>query len=218
MTHKPYPRLPARARQAAIVIAVIALISHICQFLASQAEHPEDTAIETLWAMGRYFTVLTNGLILVLFTHMARTGRHLSPFWMSGIALWIAIVAGVWHGLLVDRELVRTGADFWANALYHTVNPLGVLMFWALWGKKARELRTAVIWLAYPLGYFVYALWRGSLDGVYPYFFVDLPVLGVSGIMRWFAILSVAFAIAGLVFIWIGRRFHKPTPHPAQAR
>ncbi|MCA0042369.1 Pr6Pr family membrane protein [Celeribacter litoreus] len=204
MKHETPPPLTPAARASAGLIAVLALVSHVCQFQSSQIEHPDDTALQTLWAMARYFTVMTNGLILILFTHMVRTGRGLSAFWMSGIALWIAIVAGVWHGILVDRSLVRVGADFWANALYHTVNPIGVLVFWAVWGKKAHELRTAFLWLVYPLGYFIYALWRGSLDGKYPYFFVDLPTLGVDGVARWFAILSVAFVIAGLGFIGIG--------------
>ena len=40
---------------------------------------------------------------------------------------------------------------------------------------------------------------------IYPYFFVNLDTLGVSGVLMWVAILSVAFVVVGYLFFGLDK-------------
>jgi hypothetical protein len=40
---------------------------------------------------------------------------------------------------------------------------------------------------------------------IYPYFFVNLDTQGVSGVLMWIGILSVAFAAVGFAFFGLDR-------------
>ncbi len=58
-----------------------------------------------------------------------------------------------------------------------------------------------MLWLAYPMGYLGYSLARGAVDGWYPYFFIDVGVLGHTRALTNAALLSVAMLMAGCVLV-----------------
>ncbi|MEZ5420482.1 MAG: Pr6Pr family membrane protein [Vicinamibacterales bacterium] len=56
-------------------------------------------------------------------------------------------------------------------------------------------------WLAYPVAYLAYALTRGSVDGWYPYFFIDVAAIGYGRALTNAALLSGGMLVAGYAVV-----------------
>ena len=69
-----------------------------------------------------------------------------------------------------------------ADELLHTVIPLLFLLYWFLFVKR-RNLywKDAFLWLIYPFVYLLYVFFRGAITGLYPYPFIDVPALDITG-------------------------------------
>ena len=84
--------------------------------------------------------------------------------------------------------------------------PVLVVLFWLLAAPKhGLRFRTALAWMLWPLAYVGYALLRGQLEGIYPYFFVDPTEIGWIGVARWSGILCVGFVTAGSMQVGVAR-------------
>lgn len=199
-------RLSAPARTLAALIAVMALASLAAQFIASQIVHTEENALQTLWRLGRFFTILTNAMVAVTFAVLAIRGYVASARWLGGVTLWIAIVGVVYHLLLAPTDSQETVIGYWANIGVHTTVPVAVMAWWLAFGPRAGlNVTAALMWMAWPLVYVCYALGRGQLDGTYPYFFTDPTNIGWFGVAKWTVILAVSFFVAGLIQIAVAR-------------
>lgn len=191
------------ARNTAFLIALGAIVSLGVQFVATWAEHPDETALQILWRMARFFTILTNLLVAITFGRIAGRGVPAWPEWGGGLTLWIAIVAVVYHVLLAKP---LTGLDFWADLGLHSLVPAAAVLWWLIWAdRRGLSWRTAVFWLLWPLAYVAYALGRGAFDGTYPYFFTDPGRVGWDGVAVWSATLCVVFFLSGMVVVWLAR-------------
>jgi len=192
-----------RARLFATLIAVVSVAGLVLQFVTYGIDHPGADALDTVWSLARFFTILTNALVAATFTLMALRGRMPGPLWMGGLTLWIAIVGVVYYALLAN---VVTGLNAVADRLVHMVTPLLTVAFWLCWAPKhGLSLASVARWLLWPLVYAGYALLRGQLDGFYPYFFIDPTRIGWDGVLRWSALLCAGFAIAGGLQVGIAR-------------
>jgi hypothetical protein len=58
----------------------------------------------------------------------------------------------------------------------------------------------------YPLAYLVYVFARGAVTGLYPYFFVDVPVIGWQAAARNAALVCAAFVLVCGVLLAANRR------------
>jgi len=155
-----------------------------------------------LWAMARFFTVLTNLVVAVMMTLLA-AGRRVSASTQAGVTLAIILVAVI-YVLLLRHEL--TGAAYVANALLHYIVPTAAAMYWLAFGPKVGlRWRSPFIWILYPLAYFAYVLVRGSIEGRYPYPFMNVGALGVERVLLNAVAIAVAFLLAGLGMVAIGR-------------
>ncbi|GGG71026.1 hypothetical protein GCM10011415_18510 [Salipiger pallidus] len=186
-----------------VLIACVAWASLVAQFIATEQESLAFAPLGTAWDLARYFTLLTNLLVALSFAVMTLTDRMLSPAWLGGLTLWIGIVGGVYWALLAQSP---KGLEAWANQGLHTAVPLLTVLFWIKCAPKhGLHFGTALVWMLWPLAYFLYAIARGQVDGVYPYFFTDPASVGWDGVARWFAILCAAFVAAGGVQVGIAR-------------
>lgn len=157
------------------------------------------------WHQLKFFTIWSNLLVLILSARMVINRRFLSAPWLAALTLWLMIVMVVWH-LLLGNDTPPQGWNFVANSLMHTVNPLLMAVFWAIFAPKAGlTWRHAAIWLIWPLLYVIYAVTRGMLTGFYPYFFVNLDKLGWGGLLIWAAKFLIAFYLAGLGVVALGK-------------
>ena len=198
--------MPRLAIHTAALIAVLELIAFGATFADDLQVRPERSVpFGIIWAKLLYFTILTNALAGLAFAQAAWRGRSWGDGWLAALTLWMGIVAVVFHLLLAD-DRARTTLDWVANGLFHTICPALVAFWWATFAPKSRlKWRMAVIWLAWPGGYLLYAILRGMGSGVYPYFFVDLDRLGWAGLASWSMTLLAAFFVSGLAIVTLGK-------------
>ncbi|HEX6740760.1 MAG TPA: Pr6Pr family membrane protein [Sphingomicrobium sp.] len=159
--------------------------------------------IATLWAVARYFTILT-GLLAALVMTAGVIGRRISPFVLTGTTL-ASILVGVVYVILLRHEL--TGARYVSNALLHYVVPTGMAAYWLAFGqKRGLSWRHPFAWMLYPFAYFVYALGRGAIDGRYPYPFMDLNQISLLAAIRNGIAIAALFLLAGFALVWVDSR------------
>ncbi|MFD5770990.1 Pr6Pr family membrane protein [Streptomyces sp. NPDC127049] len=171
-----------------------------------------------------FFTIWSNtavAVVLGLGAARAWTGRPPVPaVWTGGVLLCIAIVGLVFH-LVLDNpaspfdqaaDIARlTGARAVANQLLHTVTPLGVALEWLLLTPPgALRPRYAVLWLAAPGTYLLFALVRGALLPAgtrtrYTYPFLDVAARGYAGVLVNALVLGLAFCALGLLLVTADR-------------
>jgi len=184
-----------------LLAGLIAVAAWTCLATRIGVSYNGDLII-TLWAAGRYFTILTGLLVAVVMTAIT-FGRRISPFMLAGATL-ASILVGVVYVTLLRHNL--TGARYISNLLLHYLVPTGMAAYWLLFGPKTGlNWRHPFVWLLYPLAYFIYALTRGAVDGRYPYPFMDLNKISFLTAVRNGLAIGIVFLLAGLAIVAIGR-------------
>lgn len=208
-------------RIAAAIVAVIAWGGLVIQFGASSEK--AGSALGGILSMLRFFTVLTNLGLAILFTAIAAgRGWALRPRLFAGLLLAILLV-GIVYGLLLRGLETLTGGAAVANVLLHNVTPILVPLFWLAFVPKGR-LRWADTWRStlFPLGYFVYALAIGAASGRYPYPFMNVAQIGWGATLLNAALMATGFVIVGLAVVALDRRLATSRPpsssHPSGSR
>jgi hypothetical protein len=119
--------------------------------------------------------------------------------------LYIAITGVVFAVLLSGHQEDLDTHVGWVNFVVHTLIPIVVAADWLLDPPRRRlQLRVAVLWLGYPLAWFVYTLVRGAAEGWYPYPFVDVSEHGYGRVFLNGVVLLVFFAAAAFAFVAVG--------------
>jgi hypothetical protein len=165
------------------------------------------SVLASAWWLVGYFTILTNGLVAILFGAVALHGKAFDhPRLIAGAALSIALV-GVVFALLLQGLRTLAGATVLANFLLHQLNPVLVPAAWLLTVRKGvLSWRDPFLWALYPLGYFVYALTRGFAQGSFAYPFIDVAVNGWAQVGVNALAIALGFIAAGELLVWIDRR------------
>jgi hypothetical protein len=195
-------------RIAAGIVAVIAWAGLAVQLDASIGL--SGSAGAAVWAMLRYFTILTNLIVAMLFTVIAlgRVSRQL-PFLLGGATLAILLV-GIVYALLLRGLLELSGGARLADFLLHTATPILVPLYWLTFAPKGGLApRDPLLWMLYPLGYFAYALARGAAEGRYAYPFFDAGQIAPSEIALNALVMAAGFLLAGFGLLWLDRRLSR---------
>jgi hypothetical protein len=183
-------------------IALIALIGLAVQFAASTKL--TGSAPAAIWTMLRFFTVLTN-LLVVATTAAVAAGRLRSPSLIGGTMLAILLVGAVYMLLLRGLAELSGGAAL-ADTILHKVVPVAAAAFWlAFVPKGGLRWEDPLLWALYPLAYLLYALGRGAVDGRYPYPFIDLSRISVGAALFNAIAIALCFLAAGFVLVAIDR-------------
>ncbi|MGQ0661666.1 Pr6Pr family membrane protein [Sphingosinicella sp.] len=191
------------ARIAAVLIALAAWAGLAVQLQASI--DLTGSAGGALWAMLRFFTVITNLIVALLFTAVA-WGRPASPFALGAVMLAILLV-GIVFALLLNGPVELSGGALLADFLLHRATPVLVPIWWLAFAPKGGLRRVdPLLWMLYPLCYFAYALARAQLDGRYPYPFMDAGRIGWLQTGLNAAEVAAGFLLAGLALVWLDRR------------
>ena len=207
-----YP-MTRNARLAAALIALIALISLAFQVQAEWiAKGDQASVLTVIWPIMRYFTHLTNALVVIVLGACAWRGTWGKPAWIGALAVWTVALGVVYH-ILLSATHNPIGLEIWASYGEHSIVPLASLIFWAVAAPKVGlSAKHAVIWTAWPLGYAVYAILRGLAEGKYPYFFLD-PVKSGWGLVGGYVVgLGVFFVGCGLILVWLAKILRRPLP------
>ena len=164
--------------------------------------------VEMIWILLRFFTILTNLAVGIVWARLALRGREaVSPLVQGGVMLAIVLV-----GLVYNLVLEPMPQPNWWSALgddmHHFWVPLAVPLWWLAFTPHRRlRWRTALIWALYPLAYCAYAISRAAVEGIaVPYFFMDTAALGWPTALQNMAMIAAAFVAAGLIAVAVDRR------------
>lgn len=194
----------AWARRVAIAGAVLGWIGLAMQY-ALLAQGMSSWG-EALWHFAGYFTLLTNTWLALVFTHAA-----IWPDRRSGLGgprmVFAAVTAILFVGVVYTVALRALwnpqGLGAVADHIVHDAMPLLGLAFWWLQPHGRIGWKDALWALAWPAGYFVYAMVRGLVDGWYAYWFLNpaelaLPQMALSVGLLLLGVLVMAQVLAGL--------------------
>jgi hypothetical protein len=198
------------ARLLAGLIVLVVAVGMAAQFTASVAL--SGSAGGAVVAMLRYFTILANLLLAVVYGGAALGVKTLAtPSRLAGATLAILLV-GVIYGLLLRDLLVLSGGAKLADLLLHHATPILAPVFWLAYAPKGGLTRRhPLIWAVFPLVYFVYALARAAADGVYAYPFMNVAKIGWTQTGINAAAIAVGFILCGYVIVWLdGRLARRP--------
>ncbi len=201
-------RSPGHARAAAAaLVALAALAGIVIQYVATRSTGHDVGA--TLWILIRYFTILANAGLVLVFGRAAFSRAGVPPWLLGGAVLCIGLV-GVTYGLLLRGLLDLSGGALLADTLLHKVTPVLAPLYWLIFARKGHlHYRDPLIWAIFPALYLPYALLRGAAEGSYAYPFISVAKLGWKKVLVNGAAIGMAFLIAGFAFVWIDRRLKR---------
>ncbi|MGC9216262.1 Pr6Pr family membrane protein [Acidithiobacillus sp.] len=158
-----------------------------------------------------FFTILTNFLVaLALTASLLRIRSSVAEFFTrpgvnTGIAASIALV-GIAYALLLQHLWHPEGLQLVADMLLHYVMPSLFLVYWWVAVPRVDARWTSVFaWMLYPVLYFVYAMTRGALYGVYPYPFINAADLGYGQALANALEVLMGFVALSLILLAVGR-------------
>jgi hypothetical protein len=184
---------PRLSTALAALLSLAALLGLAVQFWAQLDRMPDP--VIALWALLRYFTVLTNVAVAVVFAGCVFSRPP--PIVLYGTLLCAMLVGVVYVGMLRDLPLDSSG-DGIANLLLHHVTPLLALAYLLLGAPRGfLSWRAPLAWTAVPLAYVLYAFARAAVDGNYPYPFLNLAKLGAGQVALNCLVIGGGFLVAG---------------------
>lgn len=151
-----------------------------------------------------YFTVLTNLFValaasLPLVAGATGPGRFFAKPEVLGCAITSIVMVGAGYHVLLRNAWSPQGLQLAADYLLHYVVPLCALAYWVMFAPRTRlGMLAPLAWCIYPIGYFIYALIRGELTGMYPYYLIDVARIGLAKVLANSAAMLAAFLLVGM--------------------
>ena len=160
------------------------------------------TALDGIWRYLGYFTIITN-----LFATIVLSLALLRPpaARLEFAAVTAMILVGVVYSLLLRETWNPQGWQKIADVALHDVMPLTVATFWLLRPHSGVGKKEVAASLILPLGYCVYAMARGAMDGWYAYGFLDVTKLGAAAVALNCGGLILAFLAMATALAWSDR-------------
>ena len=176
------------------------------------------------WDFYVHFTNISNFLCIgVMLACLIQTARKKEDGYVkTAPALKFISMLGILLTFLVFNIMLAgaPGRDPQANwrigsLAFHVVLPIMYVADWFLFRERKKcRWYYPLISVGFPVGYVIFLLIHAIIlkfDSsilipttttplIYPYFFVNLDTLGVSGVLMWIGILSAAFVAMGFVF------------------
>lgn len=181
------------------------------------------------WDFYVHFTNISNFLcIAVMVTSLIQTAKKKEDSYVSSAPvlkfigmLGILLTFLVFNIMLAGAEGRDPQANWRVGSLiFHVVLPIMYIADWFLfYERKKCKWYYPLVSIAFPLAYAIFLLIQAivlKFDSsvlipnsttplIYPYFFVNLDTLGVSGVLMWIGILAVAFAAVGYLFLGLDK-------------
>ena len=181
------------------------------------------------WDFYVHFTNISNYFCLgIMLTALIQTAKKDTDSYVNAVPLLkfigmrgILLTFLVFNLMLAGAEGRDPQANWRVSSLsFHVVLPILYIADWFLfYERKQSKWYYPVASIAFPLAYVAFLLIQAIIlkfDSsilipstttplIYPYFFVNLETQGVSGVLMWIAILSVAFVAAGFAFFGLDR-------------
>lgn len=128
----------------------------------------------------------------------------------GGVVLGITLTFIVYNVLLLPvakPENVYT----WKNYTLHYIVPVLCILDCLIYDKVRYKWQDPLYWTIFPLFYAIFTLIKGIIypvnipgeDSPFPYFFVDINKLGVSGIAKYIVVICIFYIIMGYILLFI---------------
>lgn len=86
------------------------------------------------------------------------------------------------------------------------MTPILAPLYWLFAAEKGHlKRRDPLLWALLPLVYFVYALARAKVEGVYAYPFMNVDKLGWGQTLITAMVMVLGFLIGGQTLVWLDR-------------
>ena len=181
------------------------------------------------WDCYVHFTNISNYFCLaVMLVDLIQTVRKKEDSYVSAVPilkfigmLGILLTFLVFNIMLAGAEGRDPKLNWRIGSLcFHVVLPVMYIADWFLfYERKQSKWYYPIASIAFPLAYVIFLLIQAiilNFDSsilipntttplIYPYFFVNLETQGVSGVLMWIGILSVAFVAVGYLFFGLDR-------------
>jgi hypothetical protein len=200
---------PVVARSTAGLLAAATLLGMIPPLANHSAEH--GGLLAGAWSLLRYFTIITNTLVGLVFAAIAwRGSQAVSPRLLGAVMLAIVLV-GVVFNLLLGGLTHATMWDWLGDRIHHVVMPVLVPLWWLAFAPKGKLTWSDPLrWSLFPLAYAAYIFLRVGLETpgpevAYPYFFMDANRLGYAAAIANMAAIALGFVLTGLGVVWLDR-------------
>lgn len=178
-----------------------------------------------------YFTTLSTtasaiwllAVVVVTAWDLVRSGvrgRSTPSARVGGVVLASAVITMVVHAALLAPGLSPAATLEPTNLLTHVVIPVLVVADWLLFAPKGRLRFIDPLWWAVPpYAYVAAAYVRRAIDGApYPYPFMDLERLGLSGVVGAFILLTISLEALGLLIVVADRLSARWSGPPGNVR
>ncbi|MBR5228462.1 MAG: Pr6Pr family membrane protein [Firmicutes bacterium] len=185
------------------------------------------------WDFYVHFTNLSNYFCIgVMFASLIQTAKKKEDSYVTTAPaikfigmLAILLTFLVFNILLAGAEGRDPQLNWRIGSLCaHVVLPIMYVGDWFLFYERGKtKLSYPLLSTLFPLGYVAFIFIQAAIlkfDSsilipgsttplIYPYFFVNLETQGVAGVAKWIVILSVAFIVAGFLFVGVDRLLKK---------
>lgn len=177
-----------------------------------------DSVLGALWFFFTFFTILTNGMLVLIYLSEVSAFRWLG-WWRSLVtrAMMAGIMAmvTVFYHVMLAGLWQPTGLQLFADIVLHYVAPLFFIAWWLLFQPHGDlDWRDIPAMTVFPLLYLAWAMVRGAVVGEYPYPILEANTLGYGQVAINVIVMLVAFlalfAVAVGVDKLLGRRSVRP--------
>lgn len=211
------------ARHGRLLAALIACGSFIGLIPPFQLALADGMGVaEAIWQMLRPFTILTNLLIVGVFGAIANLGADRVPPLLTGAVMLAILLVGIIFNLVLGQIPQLNWWTFLGDSLHHHVAPVAVPLWWLVYAPHGRlRWHAPLVWAVYPLAYAAYSLTRAAFEPDdpfrYPYFFMNVEMLGWSAVLINLAIIAAAFTLVGYLVLLLDRRLGRRAVRPQAA-
>ncbi|MFQ6397335.1 Pr6Pr family membrane protein [Nocardia sp. KC 131] len=191
---------PWWGRALRIAFAALGLVALICGPI-----HDHGSLGYSLDNHFSYFTIQSNILgVIVLLVGALRDPINQRWQLARGASTLYLIITGIVYAVLLAHIDQGTGQS-WVDDVLHRIMPIAMIADWAL-VPVAITVNGPLIagWLAYPVGYGTYTLFRGASADWYPYPFIDPRHQGYVSMAISLVVLVVAFALLAVAVAALG--------------
>lgn len=200
----------AAARSTAGLLSAATLLGMIPPLINSSAEH--GGLLAGAWALLRFFTIITNTLVGLVYAAIAWRGSEVVSGRIQGGVMLAIVLVGVVFNLLLGGLSHATIWGWLGDRIHHVAMPVLVPLWWLAFALKGQLTWSDPLrWSLYPLAYAAYIFLRVGLEtpgsGIaYPYFFMDADRLGYASAVANMAAIAAGFVLTGLGVVWLDRR------------
>ncbi|EPR11934.1 hypothetical protein L323_09710 [Ruminiclostridium papyrosolvens C7] len=189
-----------------------------------------------------FYTIQSNALCFVFFSILAvknvidiktkgiKGSTSVFPHLKGAVTMTISMTFIIYHFVLIPLYTSHD-ANYrilnWQNILVHYFVPIMTVLDWLLFDKKQNfRWFDPMLWISVPISYFIFLIIRARIGGMiaivqskYPYYFVDVDILGWINVFKYAGVFILGFLILGYVIYLVDKislgnirfNFVKPT-------